>query len=81
METTEQGSSNSFMYILAAMGFPTGLFIIYLFFKQSIIKEKKHIFLIVISLSLFSSPLLLRPFFIFLIFSGFVNLNLKFKSY
>jgi len=81
METTEQGSSNSFMYILAAMGFPTGLFIIYLFFKQSIIKEKKHIFLIVISLSLFSSPLLLRPFLVFLIFSGFVNLNLKFKSY
>ena len=81
METTEQGSSNSFMYILAAMGFPTGLFIIYLFFKQSIIKEKKHIFLIVISLSLFSSPLLLRPFLVFLIFSGFVDLNLKFKSY
>ena len=68
METTEQGSSNSFMYILAAMGFPTGLFIIYLFFKQSIIQEKKYIFLIVISLSLFSSPLLLRPFLVFLIF-------------
>ena len=49
--------------------------------KESIIKEKKHIFLIVISLSLFSSPLLLRPFLVFLIYSGFVNLNLKFNSY
>ncbi len=81
METTEQGSSNSFMYILAAMGFPTGLFIIYLFFKQSIMQEKKYIFLIVISLSLFSSPLLLRPFLVFLIFSGLVDLNLKYQSY
>tara|TARA_B100000287_G_C20644230_1_gene784556 strand:+ start:753 stop:2006 length:1254 start_codon:yes stop_codon:yes gene_type:complete len=78
METTEQGSSNSFMYILAAMGFPTGLFIIYLFFKQSVIEENKFLFLLVISLSLFSSPLLLRPFLVFLIFSGFVRFNLRF---
>jgi len=80
MESTSEGSSNSFMFLLAAMGFPTGLFIIFLFAKQRIIHEKKGIFLMILCLSLFSSPLLLRPFFIFLIFSGFFFLSLRFIS-
>ena len=80
METTSEGSSNSFMYILAAMGFPIGLFIIFLFIRQQIIKEKRVLFLLILCLSLFSSPLLLRPFFIFFILSGFVYFCLRFVS-
>lgn len=78
MESTSEGSSNSFMFVLAAMGFPTGLFIIFLFFKQKIIHQRRGIFLMILSLSLFSSPLLLRPFFIFFILSGFFFFSLKF---
>lgn len=81
MENTNEGSSNSFMFLLAAMGFPTGIFMIYLFMKQQIIKRRRVIFLLILSLSLFSSPLFLRPFFMFLIFSGFFYLSLKFVSF
>ena len=80
MENTNEGSSNSFMFLLAAMGFPTGIFMIWLFLNQQIIKKKRLIFLLILSLSLFSSPLLLRPFFMFLIFSGFFKFILKFGS-
>jgi len=81
MENTNEGSSNSFMFLLAAMGFPTGLFMIWLFLNQQVIKRRRLIFLLILSLSLFSSPLLLRPFFIFLIFSGFFSFILKFDSF
>ena len=81
MENTNEGSSNSFMFLLAAMGFPTGLFMIYLFMKQQVIKRRKVIFLLILSLSLFSSPLFLRPFFMFFIISGFCYLSLKFVSF
>ena len=77
MENTNEGSSNSFMFLLAAMGFPTGIFMIWLFLNQQIIKKKRSLFLLILSLSLFSSPLLLRPFFMFLIFSGFFYFILK----
>ena len=80
MENTSEGSSNSFMFLLAAMGFPSGLFIIFLFLQQRIIHVRRGIFLMILCLSLFSSPLLLRPFFMFIIFSGFFFLNLRFIS-
>ena len=81
METTDEGSSNSFMYLLAAMGFPTGLFMIFLFIKQNLIKERRLLFLLILSLSLFSSPLFLRPLFIFFVLSGFVYLALRVVSH
>ena len=81
METTDEGSSNSFMYLLAAMGFPAGLFMIFLFIKQSIIKERRFLFILILSLSLFSSPLFLRPLFIFFLLSGFVYLSLRVVSH
>ena len=37
---TDKGSSNSIMFLFAAMGFPTALLLLYMFFKQQIIKEK-----------------------------------------
>ena len=77
MENTNEGSSNSFMFLLAAMGFPTGIFMIWLFLNQQIIKRGKWLFLLILTLSLFSSPLLLRPFFMFLMFSGFFYFILK----
>ena len=77
MENSNEGSSNSFMFLLAAVGFPSGIFMLWLFFNQQIIKKRRLLFLLILSLSLFSSPLLLRPFFMFLMFSGFFYFILK----
>jgi len=79
METTEEGSSNSFMYLLAAMGFPTALMLIYFFLKNGLIDKREHLFIIILSLSLFSSPLLLRPFFVLLILAGFYRFCNRFS--
>jgi len=70
MSGTDQGSSNSFMFLLATMGFPTGIFFIYMFFKQKIITKRKEMLFAIIVLSLMSSPLFLRPFFFVFIMSG-----------
>ena len=81
MENTNEGSSNSFMFLLAAMGFPTGIFMFWLFFNQQIIKKRRLLFLLILSLSLFSSPLLLRPFFMFFMFSGLFYFILKLSKF
>jgi len=73
MENTSQGSANSFMFLLAAMGFPTTLIFIYMLLNQQLINKRKRIFLSIVILSLFSSPLLLRPFFLIFIISGFTH--------
>ena len=76
MTGTDEGSSNSFMFLLATMGFPTGLFFIYMFFKQKTIKKRDKMFIVIIVLSLISSPLFLRPFFFIFILSGmFATVN------
>ena len=81
MENTNEGSSNSYMFLLAAMGFPTGIFMIWVFLNQQIIKKRRLLFLLILSLSLFSSPLLLRPFFMFFMFSGFFYFILKLSKF
>jgi len=73
MSNTKEGSSNHFMFLLATMGFPTGLFFIYMLFKQRLITVRKHMLLTIIVLALMSSPLLLRPFFFVFIMSGIVH--------
>jgi hypothetical protein len=73
MSNTKEGSSNHFMFILAAMGFPTGLFFIYMLFKQRLITVRKHMLIAIIVLALMSSPLLLRPFFFVFIMSGIAH--------
>ena len=74
MSGTDQGSSNSFMFLLAAMGFPTGLFFIYMLLKQQIIPKRNKMLIAIIFLSLISSPLLLRPFFFIFILSGIMHI-------
>ena len=73
MSGTDEGSSNSFMFLLATMGFPTGLFFIYMFLKQKIISKRNEMLIAIIVLSLISSPLFLRPFFFIFILSGIMH--------
>ncbi len=79
-ETTERGSSNSIMFLLACTGFPTTIILLYMFYKQKIINSKKYIWLILITISVISEPLLLRPFFFIFIISGFVNIFTKINN-
>ncbi len=78
---TDKGSSNSIMFLLAAMGFPTAILFIYMFFKQQIITEKKWLIMILMTISVISEPLLLRPFFFIFITSGFMNIFYKITSH
>ena len=79
-ETTEKGSSNSIMFLLACTGFPTTIILLYMFYKQKIINSKRNIWLILLTLSVISEPLLLRPFFFLFIISGFVNIFTKINN-
>ena len=79
-ETTEKGSSNSIMFLLACTGFPTTIILLFMFYKQKIIKSKTNIWLILLTLSVISEPLLLRPFFFLFIISGFVNIFTKINN-
>ena len=79
-ETTEKGSSNSIMFLLACTGFPTTIILLFMFYKQKIIKSKRYIWLILLTLSVISEPLLLRPFFFLFIISGFLNIFTKINN-
>lgn len=68
---TDKGSSNSIMFLFAAMGFPSAILLLYMFFKQQIIKEKKGLWMLIMVISVMSEPLLLRAFFFLFIISGF----------
>ena len=70
VETTSKGSTNSVMYMLAGMGFPTAIFFIYMFVKQQIITKHRLIWFIITFISVMSEPLLFRPFFFIFILSG-----------
>jgi hypothetical protein len=78
---TDKGSTNSITYLMAAMGFPTAIFVIYMFFKQQIIKEKKWLWMLIMVVSVMSEPLLLRPFFLLFIVSGFTYVFYKITSH
>ena len=78
---TDKGSSNSITFLMAAMGFPTAIFVLYMFFKQQIIKEKKWIWMLIMVVSIMSEPLLLKPFFLLFIVSGFTYFSNKIISH
>jgi O-antigen ligase len=73
VETTSKGSTNSVMYMLAGMGFPTAFLFIYMFMKQQIITNHRVIWFIIAFISVMSEPLLFRPFFFMFIVSGFIH--------
>tara|TARA_B100001964_G_scaffold62914_1_gene71510 strand:+ start:2076 stop:3344 length:1269 start_codon:yes stop_codon:yes gene_type:complete len=79
VENTEEGISNSFMFLLSSMGFPTFFLLMVMFFKQNLFNKRKSLIYMIIILSLMSSPLLLRPFFLIIIISGFYEFFSKFK--
>jgi len=81
MEITDQGSSNSFMFLLSTMGFPTFILFMYMFFNQNIFQQRKYLLYTIIILSLMTSPLLLRPFFFLFIVSGFLQTFYKITSH
>ena len=81
LEITSKGSTNSVMYMLAGMGFPTAILFIFMLFKQNIINQKKNLFFFIVLVSVMSEPLLLRPFFFMFIISGFIHFFYKIASH
>ena len=77
VETTSKGSTNSVMYLLAGMGFPTAILFIYMFIKQQIITKNRFIWFFITFVTVMSEPLLLRPFFFIFIISGFSHFFYK----
>ena len=77
LETTSKGSTNSIMYMLAGMGFPTTILFIFMFIKQKIIIKHRFLWFIISILSVMSEPLLFKPFFLIFIISGFNYFFLK----
>ena len=77
VETTSKGSSNSIMYMLAGMGFPTTILLIFMFVKQQLISNDKLLWFIITFISIMSEPLLFKPFFFLFIISGFSHFFYK----
>lgn len=74
LETSSKGSTNSIMYMLAGMGFPTTILFLYMLTKQQIVRRDRILWISLILISVMSEPLLLRPFFFIFIISGFMYL-------
>lgn len=79
--STSKGSSNSIMFLFATMGIPTSFLMLYMFFNQQIIKEKRWLWMLIMVVSVMSEPLLLRPFFFLFIVSGFTYTFYKITSF
>ena len=77
---TSAGSANSITFLIAAMGFPTGLLFVFMFLRQKIINDHRLIFYFIVFTSVMAEPLFLRPFFFVFIISGFYHYFLKFTS-
>ena len=77
LETTSKGSTNSIMYMLAGMGFPTSILFIFMFIKQQIITKHRFIWFTLSFFSVMSEPLLFKPFFFIFIISGFSHFFYK----
>lgn len=77
-ESTEKGSSNSLTYLIAAMGFPISFFLFFCLLKQQLVTKRKELFMLIIIISIFSEPLLLRPFFLIFIVSGMTSIFNKY---
>lgn len=79
-KSTDKGSSNSITFLIMAMGIPIALFLLYCLFKQTFFPNRKRLILMIILISLFTEPLLLRPFFLILIISGMMSFFNKFTK-
>ena len=79
-KSTDKGSSNSITYLMVAMGIPISSFLIYCLLNQVLFRHKKGVFMTIIFISVFSEPLLLRPFFLILIVSGMMSFFSRFTK-
>tara|TARA_B100000902_G_scaffold163425_2_gene158621 strand:+ start:42428 stop:43684 length:1257 start_codon:yes stop_codon:yes gene_type:complete len=79
-KSKEKGSSNSITFLFAAMGIPMSIFLMFCMYRQNLFKKNKLVFLFIIVLSLFSEPLLFRPFYLMLIVSGMTSFFYKFTK-
>ncbi len=77
---TSAGSANSLTFLIAAMGFPTGILFVFMFLRQKIINDHRLIFYFIVFASVMAEPLFLRPFFFVFIISGFYHYFLKFTG-
>ena len=77
METTDKGSTNSIMFLLATTGFPTTLLLLYMLYKQKLIVSNRKLWLFLFLIFIMSEPLLLRPFFFVFLMSGFISIFYK----
>jgi hypothetical protein len=77
---TSAGSANSITFLIAAMGFPTGILFVFMFLRQKIINDHRLIFYFIVFASVMAEPLFLRPFFFVFIISGFYHYFLKFTG-
>ena len=79
-KSTDKGSSNSITYLMVAMGIPISYFLLYCLFKQTLFPNRKRILMMIILISVFTEPLLLRPFFLILIVSGMMSFFSRFTK-
>lgn len=70
----DRRSSNSIMYFLTRFGIPFVFAWFFLVYKQSLTKEKRWLFLLIIIISNLSEPLILDPFFVLIACSGLYSL-------
>ena len=79
-KSTDKGSSNSITYLILATGIPISSFLLYCMFKQTLFPNRKRILMMIVFVSVFTEPLLLRPFFLILIVSGMMSFFNKFTK-
>ena len=79
-KSTDKGSSNSITYLMVAMGIPISSFLLYCLLKQTLFPNRRRIIMMIIVISVFTEPLLLRPFFLILIVSGMMSFFSRFTK-
>lgn len=69
----DRATSNDFVKIFFSQGIIVGLYILFLFFNQSIINNDRLFFFIVLMVNLSTEPLLYTPFFMFILLTSLQN--------
>jgi hypothetical protein len=82
-ENTEEGTSNSVMFLFAGGGLPLAIFFLLCLYRQTFVLEKRKWFFVFIIISLMTEPLFFRPIFMMLVFSGAIKIlsTIKWKTY
>ena len=77
-DALEKGSSNSLLFMMAAGGIPFTLFLLYCLIKQTIAKQNKILFFILILMSFMSRAHYAQTFFLLFLMQGSIQM---FKKY